>query len=238
MPPTSPSRGPLNRGTVLREAIALADADGLEALSMRRLAERLGVVPMALYKHLADKEDLLDGIVEVLLSDLPRPHAERRGSWRASFVQTIDGVRELHRSHPWLRRVLETRTLRTPAVLAHMEHLTSLLLAGGFTADLTHHVMHMFGNRIWGYSPELFNEAAPASAAPRRSTAASPDPADYPGILAVVADARARRPAAVGCDEDVEFTFALDVLLDAAERLRRSGWSSPSGEGGHGSATR
>ena len=141
------------------------------------------------------------------------------------MTSTIHGVRALHRSHPWFRRVLETRQLRTPAVLAHMERLTSAFLAAGFTPDLAHHVMHLLGNRIWGFSPELFNETGGPPT--RRSTAPTPDPTDYPGILAVAADSRARRPTATSCDEDGEFDFALATILDAAERLQRSGWSSP-----------
>lgn len=227
MPRTSPSRAPLTRDAVLRAAVALADEDGVDALSMRQLADRLGVVPMALYKHIGDKEDLLDGMVEILLTGLPRPRAGRRSAWRPAVVTSIEAVRALHGEHPWLRRLLETRTLRTPAVLGHMEHLTSLFLAGGFHPDLTHHVMHLLGNRIWGFSPELFNDSPGAAPAPRRSTAPTPDPADYPGILAVAAAARERRPEAAGCDEDFEFAFALDVMLDAAERLRRSGWAPP-----------
>lgn len=223
MPHPAPRRATLSRQAVLAAAVALADEGGAEGLSMRMLAQRLGVVPMALYKHVADKEDLLDGMVEQVIADLPRVSAARRSTWRSAMVAEIGAMRRLHLDHPWLRRVLETRTLRTPAVLGHMEHLTSLLLAGGFSPDLAHHVMHLLGNRIWGFSPELFNESVPGESVGRRSTAPTPDPADYPGILAIATAARSSRPDATGCDEDFEFDFALDLMLDAAERLRRRG---------------
>ncbi|WP_076260052.1 TetR/AcrR family transcriptional regulator [Intrasporangium flavum] len=221
-------RVPLNRARVLRAAVAHADAHGIDGLSMRRLAESLGVVPMALYKHVADKEDLLDGMVDTLVAGMPRVAAERPNRWRTAVQDTVLGARDVVTSHPWGRRAVETRVVRTPVVLGHMEHLTSLFLAGGFTPDLTHHVMHLLGNRIWGFSPELFDESgAPTpTTGTRRRTSGEPDPADYPGILAVAADARARRPGATSCDEDFEFAFALDVLLDAVARLHRAGWQS------------
>lgn len=226
-----PARGrpPLSRARVLRAGIALADAEGLDAVTMRRLAETLGVVPMALYKHVSDKEDLLDGIVDTLIEDFPAPSPVRRSQWQQAVRETLHGARHVVTGHPWARRALESRTLRTPAVLGHMERVSRIFLDAGFTPDLTHHVMHLLGNRIWGFSPELF-PGEPASGArdgvTRRSTAPVPDPADYPAIVAVATDAQARRPDATGCDEDFEFDFALDLILDGVARLRRGRWSS------------
>jgi AcrR family transcriptional regulator len=224
--PSTDPRATLRRGTVLATAVALADAEGLEAVSMRRLADALGVVPMALYKHVADKEDLLDGMVDTVIGEVPPTSALRADQWRAAVHETLLATRAVVARHPWARRALETRTVRTPVVLGHMERVSQLFLRAGFSPDLTHHVMHLLGTRIWGFSAELFDESA-GGARERRRTSGEPDPRDYPGILAIAADARARRPGATGCDEDFEFTFALDLLLDVIARLRRSGWESP-----------
>lgn len=224
------AREPLTRGRVLRAGVELADAEGLDAVTMRRLAERLGVVPMALYKHVADKEDLLDGMVDTLIEDMPGPSASPPAGWEHAVRETLHGARRVVTTHTWARRAIESRTLRTPAVLGHMERVSRIFVDAGFTPDLTHHVMHLLGNRIWGFSPELFTgppESGGADATARRSTAPAPDPADYPAIIAITTDAQRRRPDAAGCDEDFEFDFALDVILSGVARLRRSRWSSP-----------
>ncbi len=238
--PSRGKRAPLDRRAVLAAAVSLADADGVEAVSMRRLAQELGVVPMALYKHVADKEDLLDGMVDLVVEDFregipdqpdrpgqpgrPDPDADWRGGARARIL----AARRSLQAHPWVRRAIETRTRRTPIVLGHMEALTSTLLGGGLTPDLTHHAMHVLGNRIWGFSPELFTEPqGGTSGSPRRATTPAPDPADYPGIMAVTIDAMARRPGAPSCDEEFEFVFGVDLILEAVERLHLAGWSSP-----------
>ncbi len=225
-----PQRVALRRQTVLDTAVALADAEGLGALSMRRLADALGVVPMALYKHVADKEDLLDGIVGTLIDQVPETTVRPAGDWRLAAHETLTAMRAVVMSHPWARRVIETRTRRTPTVLGHMERVSQIFLGAGFSPDLTHHVMHVLGSRIWGFSPELFDESIGSSAG-RRSTSGDPDPDDYPGILAIAADARSRRPEASGCDEDFEFAFALEVILDGVARLHQEGWASSAGGG-------
>lgn len=216
----------LDRSTVLASAVELADREGLDAVSMRSLSQLLGVVPMALYKHVVDKDDLITGMVDHVISEMSTTAGTFESdadSWKEKIRGSILAARQTTVAHPWLRRAIETRTVRTPAVLRHMETISSHFLNGGLSADLTHHAMHTLGNRIWGFSPELFNDSARASVA---RTAPAPNPADYPAIIAITADASARRPGASGCDEEFEFAFALDLILDAIERLHLDGWSS------------
>jgi AcrR family transcriptional regulator len=230
MPPEARRREPLNRERVLRAAVALADEVGVAAVSMRRLAQQLGVVPMALYKHVADKEELLDGMVDVVLGEIEPPDPAL--DWRAAVRQRVLSARRAVLRHPWARQAIESRTRRTPVVLAYMDSVAGTFIAGGLSPDLTHHVMHALGNRIWGFSPELFEE-------PRDPDAAAPDPEEqaatarafaqrYPAILAIATAATGGDLSAVGagCDEQFEFEFALDLLLDGAERLHRGGWRS------------
>jgi AcrR family transcriptional regulator len=225
----------LNRERVLRSAVALADESGIGAVSMRGLAQELGVVPMAIYKHVADKEELLDGMVDVIIGEIGEPDADL--DWRSSVRQHILGARRVVLRHPWARPVIESRTSRTPAVLHYMDTLAGAFIADGFSADLTHHVMHALGNRIWGFSPELFNEPEPDAArepvpqplGTEGQQAMAREFADrYPSILAIAMAATGGDLSGVGagCDEQFEFEFALDLLLDGAERLHRQGWHS------------
>lgn len=224
----TPRRARLDREQVLGAAVALADEWGLAAVSMRRLSQQLGVVPMALYKHVADKEALLDGMVAVVVGEFEAPDPALE--WRDAVRARLLSARRALGRHPWARQAIESRTRRTPEVLGHMDAVTGLLRAGGLSDDLTHHVMHALGNRIWGFSPELFPEPPRDVPATREEQEALlRDAAErYPNILAVVRASAGGDPLAParGCDEDFEFAFALDVLLDGAERLRRAGWTS------------
>lgn len=221
----------LTRARVVRAAIELADSHGLDAVTMRRVAEGLGVVPMALYKHVGDKEDLVDGMVDALIEEFP-PTPETT-DWQQAVATVVGGARKVVTAHPWARRALETRTVRTPVVLGYMERISQCFLVAGFTPDQTHHVMHLLGSRIWGFSPELFTDPAGGTRSGRKSDPRrpAPDPADYPGILAIAAEAHTRRPGATRCDEDFEFGFALEVLLSGIARLREAGFESPRSSG-------
>jgi AcrR family transcriptional regulator len=227
------ARTPLNRERVLRAAVALADEIGVAAVSMRRLAQQLGVVPMALYKHVADKDELLDGMVDIVIAEFEQP--DPAADWRDSVRQRVLAARRAVLRHPWARQAIESRTHRTPPVLQHMDAVAGGFRAGGFSVDLTHHLMHALGNRIWGFSPELFDEAPaekPAPLTPEQQQAMAAEFGErYPNILAIAMDATRNDLSRVGqgCDEQFEFEFALDLLLDGAERLRRAGWRSTSG---------
>jgi AcrR family transcriptional regulator len=232
MPARDPGRQRrhLNRDRVLAAAVALADEAGLAAVSMRRLSQQLGVVPMALYKHVADKEELLDGMVDVVLRGIEAPDPSL--PWRPALRARILSARQAVLRHPWARQAIESRTRRSPTVLAYMDSLAGMLHAGGLSADLTHHVMHALGNRIWGFSPELFTappDAPPADLTPAQREALIDEAARrYPHILAITLAATGGDLSAAGrgCDEQFEFEFALDLLLDGAHRLHQEGWHS------------
>ncbi|GAB3848015.1 hypothetical protein GCM10027610_068920 [Dactylosporangium cerinum] len=154
-------RAPLTRDRVLRAAVDLADGTGIDALSMRNLAQTLGVVPMALYKHVANKEELLDGMLDVVVGEIDPPVAGT--DWQSAVRERILSARRALLRHPWASRVLESRTAATPVVLQYMDSMIGMFRAGGFSVDLTHHVMHAMGSRILGFSQELFGT-------PRRAT--------------------------------------------------------------------
>lgn len=223
-------RIPLNRDRVLTAAVVLADEAGIESLSMRRLAQELGVVPMALYKHVANKEELLDGMVDVLVAEIDPPVSD--AGWKDAVRLRVLSARRSLLRHPWARQVLESRTTRTPAVLGYMDSFIGMFLAGGFSVDLTHHVMHALGSRMWGFTQELFDDSAkavPADPAPEVQAAMLQEMAKrYPNILQVAMAANHDDGSVVsqGCDDQFEFEFALDLLLDGFERFHQQGWTS------------
>jgi AcrR family transcriptional regulator len=208
-------RQPLSRERVLLAAVAMADAGGVDALSMRRLAQDLGVVPMALYKHVASKDELLDGMVDVIVGEIDPPVAGT--DWKAAVRQRVLSARRALLRHPWASRVVESRAAATPAVLAYMDSMIGLFRAGGFSVDLTHHAMHAMGSRLLGFSQELFDDTSDSD----------PDPADfapeaYPHISELLVAITHDQGSVVGpgCDDQFEFEFALDLMLDGLERAR------------------
>lgn len=227
---TEGRRVPLNRERVLRSAVALADEAGMAGVSMRRLAQELGVVPMALYKHVADKEELVDGMVDLVVEEFAS--ADPALGWKDGVRQRVLSARQAVIRHAWARQAIESRTRRTPAVLGYMDSLAGMFRAGGFSVDLTHHVMHALGNRIWGFSPELFDEPHDDDTPPLDPETQQQMAAEfgrrYPHILEIAQAATHGDLSGVGqgCDEQFEFEFALDLLLDGAERLHQQGWSS------------
>ncbi|MCZ7438722.1 TetR/AcrR family transcriptional regulator C-terminal domain-containing protein [Micromonospora sp. WMMC241] len=224
-------RTPLSRDRVLRAAVALADGAGIESLSMRNLAQDLGVVPMALYKHVANKDELLDGMIDVVVGEIDPPVPDT--GWKPTLRLRILAARRMLSRHPWAALAIESRNTATPGVLAYLDSMVGVLRAGGFSTDLAHHVMHAMGSRILGFSQELFDASRRAG----RSGATGPEPAaTFPPEaaarfphLAEIAGAASHDDGSVvapGCDDQFEFEFALDLLLDGIERLHQQGWTS------------
>ena len=215
----APRRIPLSRDRVLRAAVALADEEGIESVSMRRLAQELGVVPMALYKHVDNKDDVLDGMVDVVVGEIAPPVGGP--DWKSAIRQRIFLARETLLRHAWAARVLESQANPTPSVMAYMDSTIGIFREGGFSIDLTHHVMHAIGSRIFGFTQELFDDSATTD--PDASAAMPPEMAQqFPYIKELVAAISHDQGSVVGsgCDDHFEFEFALDLLLDGIERLR------------------
>jgi AcrR family transcriptional regulator len=210
-------RTPLSRDRVLAAAVEAADAGGYEALSMRRLGQELGVEAMALYRHVRDKADLLDGLVEVIVRQVPISSPGE--DWKAALREQLMAARGVMLRHPWARRVVEERGTVGPAMLAYIESVLAILRAGGFSVELAHHALHMLGSRILGFSQDIFEDSTPAEPA-------EPDPiraglmADrYPRVTEL-AQAASHEGVLGACDDDVEFAFGLDLILDGLERRR------------------
>ena len=203
---------------MLRAAVALADKTGIESLSMRRLAEDLGVVPMALYKHVANKEELLDGMIDVVVGEIDPPVAG--AGWKSAVRQRILSARRALLRHPWASQVMESKQNPTPLVLAYMDTMIGLFRAGGFSVNLTHHVMHTIGSRVLGFSQELFNDSSTVDPEVAAAMMRELGP-KFPNVLAIATAASHEEASVVGpgCDDQYEFEFALDLLLDGFERL-------------------
>ena len=223
---STPPRARLNRDRVLRAAVALADDAGIEALSMRSLAQRIGVVPMALYKHVANKEELLDGMVDVIVGDIEPPASG--ADWKDAVRQRVLSARASLLRHRWASQVIESRTAASPVVLDHMEALVAAFRAGGFSVDLTHHVMHALGTRMWGFTQEVFPTPAQPADPDARAAMLGRFAARYPHIVEMATAGSHDEGSAVGggCDDQFEFEFALDLLLHGFERLHQQGWTS------------
>jgi AcrR family transcriptional regulator len=211
-------REALTKERVLRSAVALADRDGIDGLSMRKLGQELGVDAMALYRHVRDKDEILDGIVDVIVGEIDLPHPGQ--DWKATLRRQVMTARQVMVHHPWAPRVLEERGTAGPAVLAYIDSVLGILSAGGFSIDIAHHALHVLGSRILGFNQDLFEDSAESApideAAAARARAMF---AQYPHVTELAL--AASHDGALGpCDDDVEFAFGLDLILDGLEHRR------------------
>jgi AcrR family transcriptional regulator len=207
---------------VLRTAVALADEIGIDALSMRRLAQALGVVPMALYKHVTNREELLDGMVDVVVGEIEP--SVTGSDWKSAIRRRILSARQVLRSHPWASGVIESRTTPSPVMLAYIDSMIGMFRTGGFSADLTHHALHTMGSRLYGFTQEVFDDSPSLDPATQAMLVRQmEDP--YPHIAEMIGAVYHDEASIVGggCDDQFEFEFALDLLLDGLERRRQHG---------------
>ncbi len=218
-------RIPLSRARVLRSAIELADAQGIEAVTMRNLAQELGVEAMSLYYHVANKEALLDGVVESLLEEVEKDlggfsvvKGER--DWKPILRSWILTARAVMLRHPWAPQVIETRTKMTPILVRYFDSILGVMVEGGVSNDLGHHAMHALGSRALGFNQELFTPED--SAADEEATALLSNlAAQLPylvGMLSEVTHDDGPEATLGWCDDQTEFEFSLDLILDGLEQ--------------------
>ncbi|MFS8102445.1 TetR/AcrR family transcriptional regulator [Lentzea alba] len=223
------SRKPLSRERVLAAAIALADAQGIQALTMRRLAGDLNVEAMSLYYHLPDKEALLDGVVETVIAEVGAEVGSLDPSggdedWRTRLRRQFLAARQVMLRHPWVPGLLGSRRTVPASVYSYYDGIVGTLVGAGFSYHLAHRALHAFGSLPLGFAQEIFS---PESAG--GSMEADAAEADFAAMAAAVPHLTAMMAAEVHdstdpnlgwCDSQIEFEFTLDLLLNGLERLR------------------
>jgi AcrR family transcriptional regulator len=216
------TRRPLSSARVLEAAVALADEAGLGAFSMRGLAQELGVVPMALYKHVANKEQLLDGMIDVVFSEIELPSEGL--DWRSAMRLRALSTREALRRHSWAIGMMESRHPGS-ANLRNHNAVMGCLRDAGFSFEMAIHAYSLQDSYIYGFALQErdtgFDSPASAGEAARRRAETIGALEDYPHLVEI-----ATKLPESGYDNAVEFKWGLDLILDGLERLRHGGAAS------------
>jgi AcrR family transcriptional regulator len=211
-------RAPLTRERVLRAALALADDGGDEALSMRNVGKKLGVEAMSLYNHVANKDDIVDGLVDIVFSEIEVP-SPGEVDWKTAMRRRAISTREALNRHRWAVGLMEGRMKPGPASLRSHDAVMGHLREAGFSFRAAVHAFSVMDAYIYGFA--LQEKNLPFETPDQVSEVMDiqrehvPEMADYPYLLEV-----ATEMAKAGYDYATEFEFGLDLILDALERLR------------------
>ena len=225
--PITTERAPLSKTRVLEAAISLADRTGIETLTMRNLAQELGVEAMSLYYHVANKEALLDGLVDSLLAEIEQERGNfevvlDQAGWLSTMRSLILTARKVMLRHPWAPRVIESRTTMTPTLLRYFNALLGIMIEGGFSNDLGHHAMHALGSRALGFNQELFEPDNTDQGDEEAEAMMADLGPQLPYLMGMLAEVVHDDPdTTLGwCDDQTEFEFGLDLLLTGLEARR------------------
>ncbi len=221
------TREVLSRDRVLDAARDLADTSGLSAVTMRRVAAALGVEAMSLYHHVRGKEELLDGLAELVVREIQVALADSRVAepvdWRAELRHRCLTARTVMLRHPWAPRFLNGRPAMPLSLWSYYDDVLETMLRGGLDYHLAHRALHALGPMVLGFVQELFSPAGVDEADSGTTAHDLEAIADRaPHITAMVAsEVHASADNRLGwCDTDSEFEFTLDLLLDGLERAR------------------
>jgi AcrR family transcriptional regulator len=213
-------RVPLSRERVILEGVALADENGIGTLTMRRLADRLQVEPMSLYHHVANKDEILDGMVDVVFREIELPRAG--AEWKAAMRDRASSARKALRRHPWAIGRMESRANPGAATLRHHDAVIGCLRAAGFTIELTAHAFSAIDSYLYGFAMQELNLPfhTPDETAAMAVTFLDQFPATEFPHLAELTTEHVLLP---GYDYGNEFEFGLDLILDGLERIHAEG---------------
>jgi AcrR family transcriptional regulator len=202
----------LSRERIFEAALRVADEEGLDALSMRRLGQALGVQAMSLYKHVADKEDILDGISDLVMLEVEVP--DRALPWRAALHQSATSMHHALLSHPWASVVLESRRNPGPARLRYLDTVVSILLDAGFPLEDVARAFLALDSHVYGFTLQVVSSPFDLREEPEQAEALASGAFGeaYPGIRAMAEYAVTERGF------PIEFDFGLDMILDGLER--------------------
>jgi len=197
-----------------------ADRFGLEELSMRKLAEVLRVAPMALYRHIANKDDLIDAMIDVVFTEIDLP--PRDADWRTAMRQRAISVRDVLERHRWAIGLMESRLHPGPANLRHHDAVLGTLRAAGFSVALAAHAYSLLDSYIYGFALTKMNlpfEDDRGSVPDVAESMLRPFPIDaYPNLVEFITE-HAMKP---GYSYGDEFEYGLELILDGIERQRTS----------------
>ena len=208
----------LSRERVLLGAVSVADGGGIGALTIRSLATELGVKPMSVYHHVANKDEILDGIVDIVFGEIEMPTVG--GDWRSEVTRRAHSARRVLRLHPWATPLLESRTSPGPATLAHHDAMLGTLRAGGFSAELTAHAYALLDAFVYGFA--IQEASLPFEGPDGVAEVAGPimelmSGGAYPHLV----DMATSYYVQPGYDFGNEFEFGLNLILDGLTKLAR-----------------
>ena len=216
--PGAEGRAQLTRERVVSAAIELADRDGIESLSMRKLAQELGVEAMSLYTHVRNKDDLLNALADAVIGQIPT--SVDGPDWKASLRQLVLAARTVMLRHPWAPGAVQGQSSHGPGTLRYINTVLGVLREGGFSVAQTHHALHILGSRGLGYTQEVFDDSGELEPEAVEVLAKQLS-ASHPYVVEM-AVAVSHGGALGKCDDDEEFEFVLDFILDGLERLQDS----------------
>ncbi len=214
--PSADPRAPLSRERVLRAALVLADKGGIESLTMRRLGQELRVEAMSLYNHVANKDDILDGLVDLVFSEIALP--SDRVDWRTAMRQRAISAHEALLRHPWATSLMQSRTKPGPATLRHHDSVLGSLRKAGFTLVMAAHAVSVIDGYVYGFALQQISLPlqSPEQVAEVGESILGQLAGEYPHLAEMIIE-HAMKP---GYDYAEEFEFGLDLILDGLERRR------------------